>query len=114
MSSQKLPINDGWTEIDCALGEVPEHNKRIGNLLNEACYVFHHHAEGVWRSYDKDAYASRLAKELRSRPGLAARLLNADDRVIKVLTFRALELNEASETHSEDDGVPTKPTSDVD
>jgi hypothetical protein len=97
MAKPKLPTNDGWTDIDYDLGNVHEDSERIGRLLNEACHVFHHHAEGVWHSNDKDAYASRLAEEIRLRPGLVARLLNTDDRVVKMLTFRALELRQAND-----------------
>ncbi|HEX2881990.1 MAG TPA: hypothetical protein VHO25_20870 [Polyangiaceae bacterium] len=92
MAHDKLPQNDGWTEIAYDLGTNIEDSERISKLLNEACHVFRHHSDGHWKSDDKDAYAALLAAELRRRPSLAGRLLNTDDRVIKMLTYRALEL----------------------
>jgi hypothetical protein len=92
---EKLPKNDGWTDVAYELGERSEDNARLSALLNEACHVFHLHAEGVWRSQDKDAYAGRLADEIAARPGLVGRLLNTDDRVVKSLTHRAVELLKA-------------------
>jgi hypothetical protein len=92
MPLPRLPKNDGWTEVAYDLGADPEDNARIGRILNEACHVFHHHAEGTWASHDKDAYASLLVEEIRKRPGLVGRLLATDDRVVKAITHRALEL----------------------
>jgi len=92
MPLPRLPGNDGWTDVAYDLGDNPEDNARVGGILNEACHVFHHHAEGTWATRDKDAYACLLVEEIRRRPGLAGRLLAADDRVVKMLTHRALEL----------------------
>jgi hypothetical protein len=86
-----LPKNDGWTDVEYDLGD-PSINARVGAILNEACHVFHHHAGGTWKMHDKDLYARRLALELRERPGLAGRLLSTEDRVVKMVTHRALEL----------------------
>ena len=94
MSLPRLPVNDGWTDIEYDLGDDPDDNARISRILNEACHVFHRHAEGVWLTADKDAYASLLADEIERRPGLIGRLLNTDDRVVKMLAYRALELIE--------------------
>jgi hypothetical protein len=93
MTIKNLPKNDGWTDIEYKFGDDDVENARISAVLNEACHVFHCHAEGVWLSHDKDSYASELAEELRLRPSLAGRLLKTEDRVVKMLTFRALELN---------------------
>jgi len=87
-----LPKNDGWTEIQYELGSDPKDNARLSRILNEACHVFHRHAEGVWKDHDKDAYAQLLAEEIRKRESLVGRLLNTDDRVVKMLTHRAIEL----------------------
>jgi hypothetical protein len=46
-------------------------------VLKEACHVFRRHAERVWKSHDKDA---------------CARLIT-EDRVIRMLTHRAIERN---------------------
>lgn len=92
MPPKELPKNDGWTEIAYDLGSNREDNERISAILNEACHVFRHHAEGKWVEHDKDAYAQKLAEEISKRPGLAGRLLQTKDRVVKMLTYRALEL----------------------
>jgi hypothetical protein len=92
MSLPRLPKNDGWTDQTYDLGDDPHDSARVGAILNEACHVFHYHAGGTWASHDKDVYARKLADEIRKRPGLAGRLLATDDRVVKMLTHRALEL----------------------
>lgn len=92
MTIGKLPKNDGWVDVPYDLGPDASENERISRLLNEACHVFHLHASGTWADHDKDAYADMLAVELARRPSLAGRLLTTDDRVVKMLTFRALEL----------------------
>ena len=95
MARPKLPKNDGWTDVPYELGSDPEDNARISEILNEACHVFRHHAEGLWKSEDKDAYARLLMEEIRARPSLVGRLLNTDDRVVKMVTHRAIELLDA-------------------
>lgn len=79
---------------------------RISRILNEACHVFHRHAEGLWRSADKDAYASMLADEIERRPGLVGRLLNTNDRGVKMLAYRALEMVALRKGH-DGGGAPT-------
>jgi len=91
-----LPKNDGWTDVEYDLGD-PATNLRVGAVLNEACHVFPHHAGGTWNTHDKDLYAQRLAPESRQRPGLAGRLLSTADRVVKMVTHRALELLKQNE-----------------
>jgi len=91
----KLPRNDGWTNIDYNFGPDAEENARISYILNEACHVFRHHAEGTWAASDKDAYASKLVPEIERRPTIVGRLLETDDRVVKMITYRALELIDA-------------------
>lgn len=88
----ELPKNDGWDDVEYDFGPSSEDNARISAVLNEACHVFHCHAEGTWADSDKDTYARQLAKEISARPGLTGRLLNTNDRVVKSLTYRALEL----------------------
>jgi hypothetical protein len=88
----RLPKNDGWVDIAYDLGTDPEDNARISAILNEACHVFHHHPQGAWTDRDKDSYARKLAAEIEARPGLVGRLLAADDRAVKMLTHRAVEL----------------------
>jgi hypothetical protein len=91
MPLPKAPKNDGWTDVEYDLGD-PADNARIGEILNEACHVFRHHAGGTWAIRDKEIYAQRLVPELQRRPGLAGRLLATEDRVIQMITYRALEL----------------------
>jgi len=92
MSLSNLPRNDGWTDVAYELGTDPVENTRIGAILNEACHVFRHHAEGTWKRVDKDLYARRLVPELKARPALVGRLLRTQDRVVKMLTYRAIEI----------------------
>jgi hypothetical protein len=92
MAIKELPKNDGWTDVAYDLGVDAEDNARISRILNEACHVFHHHASGRWRSEDKDAYAALLVPEIDRRPSLVGRLLKTEDRVVKMVTHRALEL----------------------
>jgi hypothetical protein len=90
------PKNDGWKDVDYRLVDDAERNARLSAILNEACHVFRRHAEGVWKSDDKDAYARRIAAEIKATPSLVRKLLGTEDRVIKMLTYRAIELNKAS------------------
>jgi hypothetical protein len=92
MGRRTLPKNDGWIDVAYEVGTNPDDNARISALLNEACHVFHHHAGGTWATRDKDVYARRLAIEIERRPTLPGRLLDTDDRVVKMITYRALEL----------------------
>ena len=98
MAIKELPKNDGWTDVAYDLGDNAEDNARISRILNEACHVFHHHASGRWQSEDKDAYALLLVPEIERRPSLVGRLLKTGDRVVNMVTHRALELIEARKT----------------
>lgn len=89
-----LPINDGWTKVEYDLGGDDADNRRIGQILNDACHVFHYHVGGTW-AVDKELFAKLLAAEIAARPGLVGRLLNTNDRVVKMVTHRAIELNRA-------------------
>jgi hypothetical protein len=90
------PKNDGWKDVNYQLVDDPERNARLSAILNEACHVFRRHAEGVWKSHDKDAYARHIAAEIRITPSLIRKLLGTEDRVVRMLTHRAVELNKAS------------------
>jgi hypothetical protein len=96
MGKRSHPKNDGWTDVDYHLIDDPERNARLSAILNEACHVFRKHAEGAWKSDDKDAYARLIAAEIDRMPSLIRKLLGTDDRVIKMLAYRAVELNKAS------------------
>lgn len=84
--------NDGWTDIEYDFGLGQDAQERVNGILNEACHVFRHHAEGCWKSADKDSYAKLLMTEMLLNPGLSSRLLRCGDRVVKMITYRALEI----------------------
>lgn len=86
------PKNDGWNDVEYEFCVEPELNAKLSHILNEACHVFYHHADGYWQSRDKDRYAQMLAPEIVHRPSLTKRLLGTGDRVVKMVTYRALEL----------------------
>ena len=87
------PRNDGSMSLEYKLLDDPERNSQLSFLLNEMCHVFRDHADGNWASTYKDKYASRLAAEIAEHPFLVGRLLGTGDRVIKMVTHRAIELN---------------------
>jgi hypothetical protein len=94
--------NDGWTDIIYDFGLGAELNKRISFILNEACHVFYYHADGTWKSNDKDNYARQLAEEIRKTPSLIRKLIKLEDRVVRMVVFRAIELNKKV---AEDDSI---------
>ena len=85
--------NDGWSDVDYHLSGDADLDARLSSLLNEACHVFYFHAGGTWKDRDKDHYASALATELALHPSLIRKLLALEDRVVGMLTYRAIELN---------------------
>lgn len=86
------PKNDGWTAIEYDFGFGAASNRQLSYIFNEACHVFHCHADGHWKSHDKDAYAKLLIIEFTRFPALAPRVLTCGDRVIKMVAYRALEM----------------------
>ena len=88
--------NDGWSDIEYDLGRGPEINERIGQILNEACHVFYFHSGGAWASHDKDFYARQLMPEIRAHPSLIGQLKKLQDRVVKMVLYRAIELIEVN------------------
>jgi hypothetical protein len=87
------PKNDGWTGVEYDFGVAPELNARVSDILNEACHVFRLHADGNWATQYKDRYALLLANEIAAHPSLIKRLLGTRDRVVKMVTYQAIELN---------------------
>ncbi len=67
---------------------------KLKTLFGEAGHVFEWHAEGNWAgvSGDKDRLALELAAILKTYPGLGHRLLKTNNRIVKMITYRALEL----------------------
>ena len=92
MSNWKHSKNDGWDEIEYDFGLKDKEASEFTFLLNQACHVYHCHADGVWKSEDKDSYAKEILKYIIKHPELESRLLRSGDRVIKMLVFRALDL----------------------
>ncbi len=92
MKDWTQPKHDGMNPVNYDFGVGEEANARISYCLNEAIHVFYCHAEGVWQSHDKDAYARLLIKEFQRFPQLPPRMLKSGDRIIKMLVYRALEL----------------------
>ena len=90
----KHPKNKGWTGVEYNFGVEPELNKKLGETLNEACHVFYYHGDGNWITTYKDQYARLIAEEFRARPSLIKKLLGTEDRVVKMVAYRAIELNE--------------------
>ena len=84
--------NDGWTDIDYSFGNDEELNKKVSYILNEACHVFRHHADGNWKENDKPKYASMLSKFIIKRPSLIKKLLKLKDPVVSNITHAAIEI----------------------
>ena len=83
------------TSIEDVVSVVSDAATRIELVVAEARHVFEEHADGHWRSVYKDRYARLLLAELEADSGLEARLLASGDRLLKMLTYRALELRRA-------------------
>ena len=92
MSNWEHPTNDGWQDIEYEFGLKGDDAGKLSKLLNEACHVYRHHAEGVWTSDDKDSYAKAIMSFTDRHPTLESRLLRSGDHVIKMLVYRAIEL----------------------
>jgi len=84
--------NDGWTDESYEFGRGDEFNRKIGEILNEACHAFHHHASGVWQNDHKDFYARKLIPEMQAHPSLIGQLKQLQDRVVKMVVYRAVEI----------------------
>ena len=86
------PKNDGWRDVEYDFGVEPELNAKLGKILNEACHVFYYHGDGNWNTVYKDRYAQLIAAEFEASPSLIRKLLGTEDRVIKMIAYRAIEL----------------------
>ena len=67
----------------------------LQDLLGDAGHVFKCHGEGIWSvpgGY-KDYYSGRLSEIIGEHPNLAHRLLKTGNRLIKMLTYRAIEMH---------------------
>jgi hypothetical protein len=76
----------------------PEVVASLKELFGEAGHLFECHADGTWAGPEghKDRLALRLCEILRTRPNLAHRLIKTDNRVVKMITYRALEISKAT------------------
>ncbi len=95
MSVSRPPRNDGVTDISYVIvPDDPELNRYLSELLNEAWHVHQHHRDGNWKKAGgyKDKYAARIALKIRVDKSLLQKLLNVRDRVLSMLTYRAIEL----------------------
>lgn len=92
MNDWEQPKNDGWQDVEYDFGLDDESTSRVSNILNEACHVFYYHGDGYWKDSYKERYANELADELRLNPKLSSRVLRSNDRVVKMVAYRALEI----------------------
>ena len=83
------------TSIEDVVSTIADAATRIELVVAEARHVFEDHADGHWRSAYKDRYARLVLAELDADPALGERLLASRDRLVKMLTYRALELRRA-------------------
>lgn len=98
--------NDGWTDLRYELSNDPELNDKVSHILNEACHVFYHHADGSWKSVAKEYYASLLAREFSANEWLPRILLGLCDRVVSMVVYRAIEITKGAENSTRSDGCP--------
>ena len=71
--------------------------RQLQELFCAGAHLFNCHAEGVWSRPDgyKDSCAKDLAALLKTHTGLVGRLLKTNSRLIKMITYRAIEMNKA-------------------
>ena len=67
-------------------------NENLSSILNEACHVFRHHADGNWKEIYKPKYANMLAEHISKRPSLIKKLLKLKDPVVSNITHAAIEI----------------------
>ncbi len=72
----------------------------LQELLGTAGHVFKCHGAAIWSvpGGQKDYYAGCLAEILEEYPNLPHRLLKTRNRLIKMLTYRALAMQKEAET----------------
>ncbi len=92
MKKMEPQQNDGWSDEAYDFGHGNDLNQRVGHILNEACHVFYYHSSGVWTSNHKETYARQLIPYLEEHPSLIGQLKQLDDRVVKMVLYRAVEM----------------------
>ena len=73
--------------------------ENLQDLLSDAGHVFKCHGEGIWSvpgGY-KDYYAGCLVEILSEHPNLVHRLLKTGNRIIKMITYRAIEMQKEAQ-----------------
>lgn len=91
--------NEPWGDIEPAralkgIDRDPVIVERLQAIFSDAGHIYKCHAEGVWAiaDGDKDRLATQLVGVLETHTGLTGRLLKLDNRLIRMITYRALEL----------------------
>ena len=92
MKKMEPQQNDGWSDEAYDFVHGDDLNQRVGHILNEACHVFYNHACGIWTSDQKETYARQLVPDLKEHPFLIRQLKQLDDRVVKMVLYRAVEM----------------------
>ena len=82
--------NSGWENIQYNLIKEEDENKKLSDLLNEICHVFYHHP-GNWEK-DKFFYSTEITQFIKKHPSLIKKLLATEDRIIKMITYKAIEI----------------------
>jgi hypothetical protein len=79
-------------EISYDFGDDKDLNEKLSFILNEACHVFRHHADGNWKQIYKPKYANMLAEQITKKPSLIKKLLKLKDPVVSNITHAAIEI----------------------
>jgi len=79
-------------DISYNFGDDKELNEKMSFILNEACHVFRHHADGNWKEIYKPKYANMLAEQITNKPSLIKKLLKLKDPVVSNITYAAIEI----------------------
>lgn len=88
-----MSVNDGQRERKYSFGNEEADNRRLSQLINEFCHVFHCHADGNWQTVYKPEYAAQVCEEISRRPSVIRKLLAIDDPVVKNVTHAAILLS---------------------
>ncbi|MEW8232775.1 MAG: hypothetical protein AB2745_20810 [Candidatus Thiodiazotropha endolucinida] len=79
-------------EIAYDFGDDKDLNEKLSFILNEACHIFRHHADGNWKQIYKPKYANMLAEQISKKPSLIKKLLKLKDPVVSNITHAAIEI----------------------
>jgi len=80
------------SDIAYEFGDDKALNEKLSFILNEACHVFRHHADGNWKELYKPKYATMLAEHISQKPSLINKLLKLKDPVVSNITHAAIEI----------------------